>query len=52
MNNEQKPLALGFIGYGRIAQAHLKAAANLPGLVRPVAIAGRRRQGLWHLDRP
>jgi predicted dehydrogenase len=44
MNNEQEPLALGFIGCGRIAQAHLKAAANLPGLVRPVAIAGRRRE--------
>jgi predicted dehydrogenase len=44
MNNEQKPLTLGFIGYGRIAQAHLKAAANLPGVVRAVAIAGRRRE--------
>jgi predicted dehydrogenase len=39
----QKPLGLGFIGSGRIAQAHLSAAANLSGRVRVVAIAGRRR---------
>jgi predicted dehydrogenase len=44
MSTERTPLALGFIGCGRIAQAHLKAAANLPGLVRSVAIAGRRRE--------
>jgi predicted dehydrogenase len=36
-------LTLGFIGSGRIAQAHLKAAAKLPERVRAVAIAGRRR---------
>ncbi|HXI21306.1 MAG TPA: Gfo/Idh/MocA family oxidoreductase, partial [Gemmatimonadales bacterium] len=43
MSNPMKPLGLGFIGCGRIAQAHLKAAANLPDRVRVVAIAGRRR---------
>ncbi len=44
MSDPAKPLALGFIGSGRIAQAHLKAAANLPDLVRIAAIAGRRRE--------
>jgi len=39
----RRPLGLGFIGSGRIAQAHLSAAANLSGHVRVVAIAGRRR---------
>lgn len=43
MSDSQKPLGLGFIGSGRIAQAHLKAASNLSGRVRTVAIAGRRR---------
>jgi len=38
-----KPLGLGFIGSGRIAQAHLQAAKNLSDRVRVVAIAGRRR---------
>ncbi len=36
-------LTLGFIGSGRIAQAHLKAAAQLADRVRVVAITGRRR---------
>jgi predicted dehydrogenase len=44
MSTERTPLALGLIGSGRIAQAHLKAAANLPDLVQVVAIAGRRRE--------
>jgi len=39
----RRPLGLGFIGSGRIAQAHLTAASNLSGRVRVVAIAGRRR---------
>jgi predicted dehydrogenase len=43
VSDSQKPLGLGFIGSGRIAQAHLSAAANLSGHVRMVAIAGRRR---------
>lgn len=43
MTEPGKLLGLGFIGSGRIAQAHLKAAANLPDRVRLVAIAGRRR---------
>jgi len=38
-----RPLGLGFIGCGRIAQAHLKAAASLNDRVRVMAIAGRRR---------
>ena len=44
MSDSQKPLGLGFIGSGRIAQAHLKAAKNLPDCVRVAAIAGRRRE--------
>ncbi len=36
-------LRLGFIGTGRIAQAHLKAAANLRGEVSAASIAGRNR---------
>ncbi len=43
MSDPQKPLGLGFIGSGRIAQAHLAAVAKLPGRLRAVAIAGRRR---------
>jgi predicted dehydrogenase len=43
MADSNSPLRLGFIGCGRIAQAHLKAAANLSDQVRVVAIAGRRR---------
>ena len=43
MSEARRPLALGLIGCGRIALAHLKAAANLPGEVRVVAVAGRRR---------
>lgn len=43
MTEPGKLLGLGFIGSGRIAQAHLKAVANLPDRVRLVAIAGRRR---------
>ena len=43
MSDERKTLKLGFIGSGRIAQAHLKAAAQLTDRVRIVAIAGRRR---------
>jgi predicted dehydrogenase len=43
MPEADKPLGLGFIGSGRIAQAHLKAAANLPDRVRVVAMVGRRR---------
>ena len=43
MSDSQKPLGLGFIGSGRIAQAHLAAASHLSGRVRVVAIAGRRR---------
>ena len=43
MADGRAPLRLGFIGCGRIAQAHLKAAANLSDQVRVVAIAGRRR---------
>ncbi len=43
MSRATKPLGLGFIGSGRIARAHLKAAADLPDRVRAVAIAGRRR---------
>jgi predicted dehydrogenase len=39
----RRPLGLGFIGSGRIAQAHLKAAKNLPDFVIIAAIAGRRR---------
>ncbi len=38
-----KPLELGFVGSGRIAQAHLAAASNLSGRVRVAAIASRRR---------
>ncbi len=37
-------LKLGFIGTGRIAQAHLKAAANLAQDVQVVSIAGRNRE--------
>lgn len=44
MGTAQTPLALGFIGSGRIAKAHLRAAANLPDRVRVAAIAGRRRE--------
>lgn len=44
MSDSQKPLGLGFIGSGRIARAHLKAAQNLPDWVRVSAIAGRRRE--------
>jgi predicted dehydrogenase len=44
MKTAQQPLALGFIGSGRIARAHLRAAANLPDRVRVAAIAGRRRE--------
>ena len=44
MTSPQTPLALGFIGSGRIAQAHLKAAQNLPEHVRVAAIAGRGRE--------
>ncbi|MFA5026467.1 MAG: Gfo/Idh/MocA family oxidoreductase [Candidatus Methylomirabilota bacterium] len=44
MAEKRTPLGLGIIGSGRIAQAHLKAAANLPEQVRVVAIAGRRRE--------
>jgi len=44
VSDSQKPLGLGFIGSGRIAQAHLKAAKNLPDCVRVAAIAGRRRE--------
>jgi predicted dehydrogenase len=43
VSNSQKPLGLGFIGSGRITQAHLAAASKLAGRVRVVAIAGRRR---------
>jgi predicted dehydrogenase len=43
MADGRAPLRLGFIGCGRIAQAHLKAAANLSDQVRVAAIAGRRR---------
>ncbi len=43
MSDSQKPLGLGFIGSGRIAQAHLAAASKLSDRVRVVAIAGRRR---------
>jgi predicted dehydrogenase len=43
MSCATQPLGLGFIGSGRIAQAHLKAARTLPDLVRIVGIAGRRR---------
>lgn len=42
MSKGMPPLGLGLIGSGRIAQAHLKAAANLPSRVRAVSIAGRR----------
>jgi len=35
-------MCLGMIGSGRIARAHLKAAANLPDQVRVLSIAGRR----------
>ena len=44
MSDTQQVLRLGFIGAGRIAQAHLKAAATLSERVRVVAIAGRRRE--------
>lgn len=44
MSAERTPLALGIIGSGRIAQAHLQAAARLPEEVRVVAVAGRRRE--------
>lgn len=44
MTEPTKPLRLGFIGSGRIAQAHLSAASHLSGGVRVVAIAGRRRE--------
>jgi len=40
----QQPLRLGFIGSGRIAQAHLSAAKHLSERVRVVAITGRRRE--------
>ena len=43
MADTTQPLGLGFIGSGRIAQAHLKAATSLPDRVRIAAIAGRRR---------
>ena len=43
MSDPQQPLGLGFIGSGRIAQAHLKAARNLSDRVRIAAVAGRRR---------
>ncbi|OGB96391.1 MAG: hypothetical protein A2Z31_00880 [candidate division NC10 bacterium RBG_16_65_8] len=43
MSDPTKPLGLGFIGSGRIAQAHLTAASKLSDRVRVVAIAGRRR---------
>ena len=43
MSDPRQPLGLGFIGSGRIARAHLKAAKNLPDCVRVAAIAGRRR---------
>ncbi len=44
MKSTQEPLSLGLIGSGRIAQAHLQAARNLPEIVRVTAIAGRRRE--------
>jgi UDP-N-acetylglucosamine 3-dehydrogenase len=43
MPDAGRPLGLGFIGCGRIAQAHLKAAANLGDRVRVESIVGRRR---------
>jgi predicted dehydrogenase len=43
VSDPQQPLGLGFIGSGRIAQAHLKAARNLSDRVRIAAVAGRRR---------
>jgi predicted dehydrogenase len=43
VSDPTKPLGLGFIGSGRIARAHLKAAQNLPDWVRVAAIAGRRQ---------
>ncbi len=43
MSESPEPLGLGFIGSGRIAQAHLAAASRLSDRVRVVAIAGRRR---------
>lgn len=42
MSEGMPKLGLGLIGSGRIAQAHLKAAANLQDRVRVVSIAGRR----------
>lgn len=39
MPDATNPLALGLIGCGRIAQAHLAAAAHLAGLVRLVGVA-------------
>jgi predicted dehydrogenase len=42
MSEGMPRLGLGLIGSGRIAQAHLKAAANLQDRVRVVSIAGRR----------
>jgi predicted dehydrogenase len=39
-----RKLALGLIGAGRIARAHLKAAQGLSDRVRVVAVAGRRRE--------
>jgi predicted dehydrogenase len=39
MPGPRKALALGMIGCGRIAQAHLLAACNLPGHVRLVGVA-------------
>jgi predicted dehydrogenase len=44
VSDPEKRLGLGFIGSGRIAQAHLKAAGSLSDLVRIAAIAGRRRE--------
>jgi predicted dehydrogenase len=43
VSGSRQPLGLGFIGSGRIAQAHLKAAKNLSECVHLAAIAGRRR---------
>jgi predicted dehydrogenase len=42
MSEGMPKLCLGLIGSGRIAQAHLKAAANLRDRLRVVSIAGRR----------
>jgi predicted dehydrogenase len=51
MSDTQQALRLGFIGAGRIAQAHLSAAKHLSERVRVVAIASRRREGAAEIAR-